>query len=134
MTKPETKQFFEVARIMNKILKNLKNNTLDWTYQESISSIHPEKVTYAVQLEPPTPGLAPVTWVCDSYEELKTKLEASEKYLDVEAVEKAWHETEIKRCESLIKYHKESLETDKKEDKSEKESHSTARAKKNEKD
>lgn len=107
--KIETKQFFEVSRIMNKILKNLKNTTLDWTYQESISSIHPDKVSYAVQLEAPAPGLAPVTWVCDSYDELKVKLEASEKYLDVEAVEKAWHESEIKRAESLIKYHKEAL-------------------------
>lgn len=103
------KQFFEVARIMNKVLKGLKNNTLDWTYQESISSIHPDKVTYAVQLEAPAPGLAPVTWVCDTYDELKAKLEASEKYLDVAAVEKAWHESEITRAESLIKYHREAL-------------------------
>lgn len=115
-TKLSTKQFFEVSRLMNKILKNLKNNTLDWTYQESISSIHPDKVTYAVQLEAPAPGLAPVTWVCDTYEELKTKLEASVKYLDVEAVEKSWHESEIKRAESLIKYHKEALEPKKEEE------------------
>lgn len=100
----------EASKIILKIVKNLGRNDLDWTYQESVSSVHPTKITYAVMIESPANGLQPLTWVCDSYNELIDKLKLSEKHLDEEAVMKAWHEAEIARGEKLIAYHKEKLE------------------------
>lgn len=95
---------------INKIVKNLNRNDLDWTVQVSISSTEPDKIKYCAQIEAPANGLQPITWVCNSYDELIEKLKISEKGLDQDAVMKAWHEGEIARAEALIKYHKEALE------------------------
>lgn len=95
---------------INKIVKNLNRNDLDWTAQVSISSTEPDKVKYCAMIEAPANGLQPITWVCNSYDELIEKLKISEKGLDQDAVMKAWHEGEIARAEALIKYHKEALE------------------------
>lgn len=96
--------------LANKIVKNLGRNDLDWTVQISINSVRPDRVNYCCQIEAPANGLEPLTWVCESWEELETALKTAVKGLDREAVDKAWHESEIARAEALIKYHKEALE------------------------
>ena len=99
----------EVQKLVMKILKGLKNNTLDWTFQISTGSIHPEKPSYAVMISSPADGIQPITWVCEDYKELVKQLEIASKHLDVEAVERAWHQSEIERGKRLIKYHEEYL-------------------------
>lgn len=95
---------------LNKIVKNIGRNDLDWTVQISINSTRPDRINYAAQIEAPANGLQPVTWVYDSWEELEKNLKLAEKGLDQDAVERAWHESEIQRAEALVKYHKEALE------------------------
>lgn len=106
------KNLEKARKILNKIIKNLGRNDLDWTVQLSINSTRPERINYCAQIEAPANGLQPITWVCDSWEELEKSLKMSEKGLDQEAVEKAWHESEIQRAKALIKYHEEVLKSD----------------------
>lgn len=98
--------------LVNKIVKNFGRNDLDWTVQVSMNSTRPDRVNYCCQIEAPANGLEPVTWVCETWEELEDQLKAASKKLDREAVDKAWHESEIARAEALIKYHKEELAKD----------------------
>lgn len=92
------KELKSARTLINRIIKNLKRNDLEWTVQASISSVHPDKVVYCAQIEAPANGLAPLTWICNSKEELIEKLTLSEKGLDQKAVEKAYLEAEIKRA------------------------------------
>lgn len=104
------KELKSLRNQVNKIIKNLNRNDLDWTVQFSINSTRPDRVNYCAQIESPANGLQPVTWVCKSLDELKAGLKTAEKSLDQDAVDKAWHESEIERAEALIKFHKEALE------------------------
>lgn len=104
-----TKPLRDARNQVNKIVKNLNRNDLDWTVQFSISSTEPNKVKYCAMIESPANGLQPITWVCDTYDDLLSQLKVSAKGLDTEAVERAWHEGEIARAEALINYHKEAL-------------------------
>lgn len=107
----------KARKLVNKIVKNLGRNDLDWTVQLSINSTRPERINYCAQIEAPANGLQPITWVYDSYEELIENLKLGVKGLDPEAVERAWHTAEIQRAEALIRYHEEALKAD--EEKSE---------------
>lgn len=99
----------EARKLVNKIAKNLGRNDLDWTVQLSINSTRPERINYCAQIEAPANGLQPITWVYDSWEELLENLKIAVKGLDQDAVEKAWHTSEIERAKALIRYHEEAL-------------------------
>lgn len=103
------KQLKSARTYINKIIKNFKRNDLDWTAQLSISSVHPDKISYCVQIEAPANGLAPVTFVKDSWEELEEALKQAEKNLDTEAIEKAYYASEVKRAEEKKKFFEEKL-------------------------
>ena len=105
------KNLEKARNILNKIIKKLGRNDLDWTVQVSIHSLRPDKVNYCAQVEAPANGLQPITWVKGSWDELLDALKKSEKGLDQEAVEKAWHEAEIERAKALIKYHEDCLKS-----------------------
>ena len=105
----ENKKFTEARKLVNKIVKSIGRNDLDWTIQISMNSVRPESMAYCCQIEAPANGLQPLTWVCESWDELISKLEIASKGIDQDAIQKAWHEAEIKRCQSLIKYHEEAL-------------------------
>lgn len=109
------KELKSARTLVNKIVKRLKRNDLDWTVQISINSTRPDRVNYCAQIEAPANGLQPITWVKESWSELEQALKLAEKGLDQDAVEKAWHESEIKRAEALINYHKEAIEALEKE-------------------
>lgn len=106
------KDLEKARKILNKIIKKLGRNDLDWTVQLSINSTRPDMINYCAQIEAPANGLQPITWVKDSWKDLEEALLKSEKGLDQEAVEKAWHEAEIQRAKALIKYHEECLKSD----------------------
>ena len=100
----------KARNLVNKIVKKFNRNDLDWTVQVSINSTRPDRVNYCAQIEAPANGLQPLTWVKESFSELEEALELAEKGLDQDAVDRAWHEAEIQRAESLIKYHKQAIE------------------------
>ena len=106
------KQFFrECTKEVLQIVKNLKNNQIDWTVQVSESSLRPESIAYSAQIEAPAAGLQPLTWVKDSPSELLEALrDAASNGVNALKVEKAWHEAEIKRAEQLIKAHRLKLD------------------------
>ena len=103
------KQLEEARKLVNKIVKNIGRNDLDWTVQISINSVRPNRINYCAQIEAPANGLQPITWVYDSWDSLIENLKKGVKGLDEKAVEKAWHESEIQRAEALIKYHQEAI-------------------------
>lgn len=104
------KQLKSARTLINKIVKKFNRNDLDWTVQLSINSTRPERINYCAQIEAPANGLQPITWVKESWEELEQALKLAEKGLNQTEVDKAYHEAEIQRAESLIKYHKEAIE------------------------
>lgn len=103
------KELKRAVRSINKIIKNLGRQDLDFTVQLSVSSIHPESVKYCAQIEAPANGLAPITWVTDSYEELEKALKKAERNLDQKAVEKAFLASQIKAAEEKQKFFEEKL-------------------------
>ena len=103
------KELKKARTLVNKIIKNLKRSDLDYTIQMSISSVHPNKIAYCAQIEAPANGLAPITFVKDSWEELEKALTQAEKDLDTKAVEKAYYASEIKRAEEKRKFFEEKL-------------------------
>lgn len=101
---------FKKARtLVNKIIKNFKRNDLEWTIQTSASSVHPDKLAYCVQIEAPANGLAPLTFIKNSWKELIEALDQAEKNLDTKAIEKAFLASEIKRAEEKKKFFEEKL-------------------------
>lgn len=94
---------------LNKIIKNLGRNDIDYTIQVSINSITPTKVNYCAQIESPANGLAPVTWVCESWDALEEQLDLAVEGLDKKAVEIAYYETEVKRAEEKKNFFEEKL-------------------------
>lgn len=103
------KELLRARNLVNKIIKKFKRSDLEYTIQASISSVHPDKVVYCAQIEAPANGLAPLTWICNSKEELIEKLTLSEKGLNQKAVEKAYIEAEIKRAKEKQGFFEEKL-------------------------
>lgn len=103
------KELKTARNLVNKIIKNLGRADIDYTIQTSISSIHPDSIKYCVQIEAPANGLAPITWVKDSWKELEDALKEAEKNLDTKAVEKAFYASQIKAAEEKQKFFEEKL-------------------------
>ena len=103
------KEFAKTKRLVNKILKQLGDATLDWTVQVNENSADPNHRTYACMIHVPSERLEPLTWVKDSWEDLHTALEKATKDLNRDLIDIAEHDAEIKRCKRLIKYHEEKI-------------------------
>ena len=103
------KKFKSAKLLVNKILKQLGDSTLDWTIQISENSADPGHISYACMVHVPAQKLEPITWVCDSWEELEAALEKSAKELNRDLVEVAYHKGEISRCKRLGAYHEEKI-------------------------
>lgn len=103
------KSLSSARTLINKIVKQLGRADLDWVIQTSVSSVHPDKVSYCAQIEAPANGLAPITWVCDSWGELEKELKKAEKELDTKAVEKAYYASQIKVAEEKKGFFEEKL-------------------------
>ena len=101
--------YFKKAKVLvNRILKNLGDSTLEWTLQVSENTANPGKITYACMIHV-SDRLEPLVWTCDSWEELLEKLEKASKELNKDMVQVAYFEGEIKRCERLKKYYEEKI-------------------------
>lgn len=103
------KNFKQAVLAINKIIKKMGRADIDFTVQVSTSSVHPNKAVYCAQIEAPANGLAPLTWVKNSWEELLKALKESEKKLDQEAIEKAYFASQVKAAEEKKKFFEEKL-------------------------
>lgn len=89
------------------IRKSLKNNTLDYTVQFTVSSLDPGKVQYAALITSPANGIQPITFIYDSYELLEAALKESENELNPQKVELAFHQNRINSYKNKIDQHEE---------------------------
>lgn len=103
------KEFVKTKRLVNKILKQLGDGSLDWTIQVGENTADPNHRTYSCMIHVPSERLQPLTWVKDSWEELHEALETAAKDLSPDMVELAEHNAEIERCKRLIKFHEEKI-------------------------
>lgn len=97
-----------LEKIVKKIVrKSLKDNTLDYTVQISISNIEPDQVKYSTQISSPARGVQPITFSFNSFDALKTALEGSVDEIDRKAVELVFHENMINQLKNRIEAHEE---------------------------
>ena len=104
-------QLLTLEKHVKKILrKSLKDNTLDYTIQFSVSNVDaPGKVKYAAMISSPAKGVQPITFMAESYEELEAVLKAGEKGINRKEVELTFHQSRINSYESRIAQHKDRM-------------------------
>lgn len=99
-------QLLKLEKHAKKILrKSLKDNTLDYTIQFSVSSMEPGKVKYATQISSPAKGVQPITFIFDTFEDLEASLKAAIDGIDRRKVERTFHEARIDTYKSKIEQH-----------------------------
>lgn len=103
------KKFQNAKLLVNKILKQLGDSSLDWTIQICENSANPGKITYGCMIHIPSERLEPLTWVCDSWEELEKELEKAGKELNRDMIDVAYYQGEIARCKRLSAYYEEKI-------------------------
>jgi poly-D-alanine transfer protein DltD len=113
MPQPDNKesvQLLKLEKLAKKLIrKSLKNNTLDYTVQLTVSSLEPSKIKYAAQISSPEKGVQPITFVFDSYKTLEASLEEAIKELNPIKVEEAFHENRINTYKNKIQQHEARL-------------------------
>lgn len=100
-------QLQELEKLAKKVIrKSLKDNTLDYTVQFTISSMHPGEVKYAAQISSPAKGVQPITFIFDTFADLKNSLKEAEEAINEKQVELTFHKSRIQTYESKIDQHK----------------------------
>lgn len=100
----------ELEKLVKKIIrKGLKDSTLDYTVQYTVSSLEPGKVKYAAQISSPNRGVQPITFVHNTYNDLKTVLEESILDLNKEKIELTFHQDRVNMYSNKIDAHKERI-------------------------
>jgi hypothetical protein len=101
-------QLLKLEKLVNKVIrKSLKNNTLDYTCQITVSSLEPKKIKYAIHISSPAPGVQPVTMVYDNFDLLVAALEEAEKEFNPQKVEIAFHNNRMNSYKNKIKQHEQ---------------------------
>ena len=95
-----------IVKLRNKI----KRADLDYTVQISISSVDPTKIRYAAQMTPPAQGLAPVTFIKDTADELVEAIKSAAKHIDYEQVEIAYHKAQMEACDRTKQGHQDRID------------------------
>lgn len=96
----------ELAKLIKKVIrKSLKDNTLDWTVQKTISSLEPDKVKFAAQISSPNVGVQPIIYVFDNFNDLKHALIESETEINKESIELVFHQSRINTYKNKIEAH-----------------------------
>lgn len=114
MAKEKTQTVDELQKVeaaLVKLRRKMGRADINYTVQVSIASTDPRVVRYAAQMTAPADGLAPVTFIGDSADELVAKIKIAAKNIDYDAIEVAYHEAQIQSCERTIVGHKERIET-----------------------
>ena len=103
-------QLRELEKLAKKVIrKSLKDNTLDYTVQMTISSFEPGKVKYATQISSPAKGVQPITFIFDDFNTLKASLEEAEKEIDKVKVELTFHQSRINTYKTKIEAHEQRI-------------------------
>lgn len=103
-------QLLKLEKIVKKVIrKSLKNNTLEYTLQITMSSISPSKLKYACQITSPATGVKDIIYIFDTFEELEAALLQSEKEFNPTKVEAAFHESRINTYKNKIQQHEARL-------------------------
>ena len=101
-------QLLKLEKLVKRVIrKSLKDNTLDYTVQFTVSSLEPSKVQYAALITSPAKGVQPITFVYDTYDLLEASLKEAENELNPQKVEIAFHQNRINSYENKIDQHKE---------------------------
>lgn len=101
----------KVEKLLVKTKKKIGRFDLDYTVQASINSTKPKAVAYAAQLTPPSPNLAPITFISHTgTEDLMKQVSAFLEDVDQDKVEIAYHEAQIVACNNTIKAHQDMIE------------------------
>ncbi len=96
----------KLEKLAKKVIrKSLKDNTLDYTIQFTMSSLEPGKVKYACQITSPSQGVQPITFIFESYKDLEASLMEAETQLNPKEVEKAFHQSRINTMKNSIQQH-----------------------------
>lgn len=105
-TNSANENLHELAKLIKKVVrKSLKDNTLDWVVQKTISSMEPNNVKYAAQISSPSVGVQPIIFTFDTFNDLKNALIESETDLDKEKVEIVFHQSRINTYKNKIEAH-----------------------------
>lgn len=106
-TNATNENLHELAKLMKKVIrKSLKDQTLDWVVQKTISSMEPDQVKYAAQISSPAAGVQPIIFTFNTFNDLKNALVESQKELNKEQVELTFHQSRINTYENKIQAHK----------------------------
>lgn len=102
----EREKLLTLEKLVKKVIrKSLKNNTLDYTVQISVSSLEPAKVKYSAMISSPANGVQPVLLTYDAYEKLEEALKVAETTYNARNVEIAFHENRINTYKSKVAAH-----------------------------
>lgn len=105
-TKTASAELRELEKLVKKIIrKSLKDNTLDYTVQATISNLEPGEIKYAAMISSPAKGVQPITFVFDTFEQLKAALVESETAIDKQKVEVTFHQSRINSYKNRIEAH-----------------------------
>lgn len=103
-------QLLKLEKHAKKILrKSLKDNTLDYAIQFTVSSMEPGKVKYATQISSPAKGVQPITFIFDKYEDLEASLKEAVNGIDRKMVELTFHESRIDTYKNKISQHEDRM-------------------------
>lgn len=106
----EKEMLQELEKLAKRVIrKSLKDNTLDYTVQFSVSSLEPGKVKYAAQISSPAKGVQPITFIFDNFNDLKNSLQGAITDMDKKQVELAFHQSRVNSYEAKIQQHKERM-------------------------
>jgi hypothetical protein len=101
---------YEVEKLAVKFKKKLKRNDIDFNIQVSLSTTDPGQIYYALQFTSVAEGVAPITFIKKTPEDLITAVQAQLDSIDTAAVEKAYHESQINHAKRTITFHEERIE------------------------
>ncbi len=104
-------QLHNLEKIAKRIIrKSLKNNTLSYTVQISLSSDSPNGLKYSSFISSPNKGVQPIIFSFDSYELLEAALKQAEADYNPKVVEIAFHEDRINTYQAQSKQHQSRID------------------------
>lgn len=101
-----------LEKLVKKVIrKSLKDNTLDYSIQFSVSNLdEPGKIKYAAMISSPAKGVQPITFMFDNYKDLEASLKEAEKAINRKAVELTFHQSRINNYKRQIQLHEARME------------------------
>lgn len=100
----------ELERLVKKVIRrSFKDNTLDYTVQISTSSLEPGKVKYGFMINGLKKEIQPIALSYYSYNDCKNVLEGLLTEVNMEELEKMFHQGRVNVYKHAIESHEERL-------------------------